>query len=117
MSTPEYMKSYNPEYYKKNRLEMLKRTAERTEKLRLIILEHYGNKCNWRGCSIDDLDMLQIDHINNDGHVDQKNGRIGGNLYRYLINNNFPSGYRVLCANHNWKRYRKQVRERQRGLL
>jgi hypothetical protein len=48
----------------------------------------------------DDIDFYSIDHINNDGN---KHKRREGftSLYDWLIRNNLPSGFQVLCHNCN----------------
>lgn len=45
--------------------------------------------------------FLSIDHVNNDGYKQRKKGiqGSGGRIYRWLISNNFPPGYQVLCMN------------------
>ena len=67
---------------------------------KLLVLSHYGGCC--AVCGITDPNLLTIDHINNDGAEHKR--KIGGSsrLYRWLIHNNFPSGFQVLCWNHNW---------------
>jgi hypothetical protein len=56
--------------------------------------------------------FLTIDHINNDGAAhrrDVNNGiRRGGGkkIYSWLIANNFPSGFQILCMNCNWGKAR-----------
>lgn len=58
-------------------------------------------RCEW--CGIQDLRVLTIDHVNNDGARDRKeNGATSQILYRRLILQGFPLGYRVLCRNCNW---------------
>ena len=53
-------------------------------------------------CGEDGIDFLTLDHIENDGAVKRKNGEpLGSGLYRYLIKNNYPSGFQVLCWNCN----------------
>jgi hypothetical protein len=48
--------------------------------------------------------FLSIDHIENNGSIVRKvTGQgTGGSLYRWLIKNNFPPGYQVLCMNCQW---------------
>ena len=56
--------------------------------------------------------FLTIDHINNDGAAHRKdvnNGlRRGGGkkIYTWLISNNFPAGFQILCMNCNWGKAR-----------
>lgn len=75
--------------------------------LKSKVLAAYGGPvCN--GCGETEVAALQMDHINGDGNVhaakigkdgDIRNGR--SKLYRWLRDNNFPPGFRVLCANCN----------------
>lgn len=87
-------------------------SKDRTKRIKEEVFSHYEYKCQWPdGCDVTDSDMLQIDHIQSDGAIDRQRGLIGGKLYRYLIKYNFPKGYRLLCANHNWKHRANQYRE------
>lgn len=73
---------------------------------KLLVLKHYSNNelaCNCCGESI--YEFLTIDHINGGGNkhrIGMVSGRAGsGDFYRFLIKNNFPDGYQVLCFNCN----------------
>jgi hypothetical protein len=56
-------------------------------------------------CSINDISMLCIDHINGDGYKHRKEHKASGkSLYLWLKNNDFPDGFQTLCANHNQKK-------------
>jgi hypothetical protein len=44
-------------------------------------------------------EFLTMDHINGGGNQHRK--KIKESIYRWLYHNNFPSGFRVLCANCN----------------
>lgn len=53
------------------------------------------------------LAVETIDHLNNDGGKHRKElfgkrGYAGYHFYQWLIKNNFPSGYQVLCFNCQW---------------
>lgn len=68
---------------------------------------HYSNnniKC--KCCSNTNIYNLTIDHINGNGRIHRKSIRLKGgiNFYRWLIKNNFPSGYQVLCSYCNIKK-------------
>jgi len=56
-------------------------------------------KC--KKCGFDNVDALSIDHIHNGGnkHRRELNSKAGYNFYWWLIKNNFPKGYQVLCMN------------------
>jgi hypothetical protein len=45
--------------------------------------------------------FLEIDHINDDGAAHRRAIGGAGSFYNWLIKNNFPPGFQVLCANCN----------------
>jgi hypothetical protein len=58
----------------------------------------YGDKC--KCCSGTNRDYFTIDHVNNDGAEHRKIiGRGNLILLQWLIDNNFPEGFQILCAN------------------
>ncbi len=83
-----------------------RRAQKRNQRLKQVVIGHYGNKCAWAGCGITDLDMLSIDHLEDDGAREKEVYRSAGfNFYRYVVKNEFPEGkYQVLCFNHQWKK-------------
>jgi hypothetical protein len=119
----------NPEYHKlyylKNKQKWHERQAKRREKYRLNIegfrdktlvrqkknnerikievLKHYGGeppKCAC--CGESNLPFLVIDHVYGGGNKQRKIIRGGTRgLYFWLIRNNFPDGFQVLCRNCN----------------
>lgn len=65
---------------------------------KIIVLTHYGNnKLACVRCGYDNVDALTIDHINGGGNQHRKSQNIT-HFYDWLINNQFPSGYRTLCT-------------------
>lgn len=74
------------------------------QKIKIIVFKHYSHgKLKCKLCGYDTVDALTIDHINGGGLKHRKTIGYGGtNFYRWLIKNNFPEGYRVLCRNCNW---------------
>ena len=79
------------------------------------LVELLGGKCVI--CKEDDPEMLQIDHIYDDGYADRR--RFGkrwygegpepvslGNIYCYYLAHpdEAKQKLQVLCANHNWKK-------------
>jgi hypothetical protein len=69
-----------------------------TKEKRKIVLDHYGNKCAC--CGDTHEEFLCIDHI--DGKGAEHRREIGRqSIYRWLIKNNFPDGFRLLCWNCN----------------
>lgn len=90
---PERYKQRMQAWYKLNR-----------QKYRRAVIEHYGGgstpKCACCGETL--FEFLTIDHINGGGNQFKiKTGIKGDGLYRWLIKNNYPKGYRVLCMNCN----------------
>lgn len=73
---------------------------QKSKNRKLLILSHYGGQCAI--CGIDDLAFLNIDHINNDSCNHRNDDK---HLYDWLIRNDFPSGFQVLCWNHNWLKF------------
>ena len=54
-------------------------------------------------CGISDIEVLQLDHIDNNGGG--RNRSIGGwRLYQRLKDEGYPENYQVLCANCNLKK-------------
>ena len=87
-------------------------SRRRNANLKLVALTHYGPngilQCCWEGCTVIDVDMLTLDHVNDDGYKHRLPGnknRIGGDkLYFWAIKNNFPPTLQTMCANHQLKK-------------
>ncbi len=75
------------------------KSRKHRKKIRSKILYHYGHVCTW--CGENDTNSLSIDHVNNDGHEHRKQVLSGGPMYTWLIKNNFPPGFQLLCMNCN----------------
>lgn len=76
----------------------------RNRKKRLLCLQHYSNgKMECACCSEARIEFLALDHVNGGGHQERKqSGRKGSQgTITWIINNNFPKGFRVLCHNCN----------------
>src|SRR3990167_2907538 len=73
------------------------------------VIKHYGGnppKCNC--CGEKEIKFLTIDHINNDGAKHRKEinaNNISGGLSGWIIRNNYPEDFQVLCMNCNWGKY------------
>lgn len=78
-----------------------KRAQERRRENRLHVVDHYGGRCEC--CGESEEAFLAVDHINGGGYQHRKS--IGGGsdgLYSWLIRNNFPPGFQMLCHNCNF---------------
>jgi hypothetical protein len=76
---------------------------------KIRVLMHYSKdgtlRCSWDKCLVSDPDMLCLDHVENDGHIDRKAGLKGSYaLYQRLERAGFPTGFQTLCFNHNMKK-------------
>lgn len=90
--------NYTTDYNKRNKQRIKLFHFNKNQEIRNIVLSRYGKYCNQ--CEEKREECLTIDHINNDGNTHRK--ELGGiNIYPWLIRNNFPSGFQVLCWNCN----------------
>src|ERR1700731_3209728 len=82
------------------------RTRESRKRTKRRVIDAYGGKCAAKGCKIRDIDMLTVDHVNNDGAKERRNKTVwsGDAIYRHVIKEGFPKKYQILCANHNLKK-------------
>ena len=95
------------EYNQRNRVKMNKGAILWRTDNRRQCLSHYSDddiKC--KCCGEDTEQFMCIDHIDGGGNKHRnelkKGGQPGGaNTYRWLIVNNFPKGFQVLCHNCN----------------
>lgn len=96
-------------YREKNKEKINARQREQFQERRMLCLIHYsGNPPKCACCGETIIEFLTIDHINNDGYkhrqkIMRKKGKCpsGTWLWYWLIKNNFPEGFQVLCWNCN----------------
>ena len=101
-NNPEKVKLMRSTYIEKHRAKCLVTSRRYRRKLKLIVVNHYGGKCEC--CGEDRLGFMTIDHVNGGGTKHRKSLGAKGNgsaFYKWLRENNFPSGYRILCFNCN----------------
>ena len=102
----KYRREYAAHPANKLRAKVLERNARHEAKI--AVMNMYTNgEATCRHCGQGDIDVLQIDHVNNDGanHRRRQQNAYGGIfLYEWLIRNDYPLGYQVLCANCNIKK-------------
>jgi hypothetical protein len=78
--------------------------------LKAEVLSHYGPEgklgCCWSRCGVRDIDILTLDHVNNDGAAHRKKvkGMTSYRLYGWIKAQGFPEGFQTLCWNHQWKK-------------
>lgn len=69
------------------------------DKCRQTVLNHYGAKCVCCGETV--KQFLTIDHINGGGNQHRKEVGSGRNMMVWIIKNNFPKDFQILCFNCN----------------
>lgn len=72
---------------------------DRAEKKKRV-LDHYGGRCEL--CDLKDDEVMTIDHIWDDG-AEHRKIVPASQILHWLIKNNFPPGFRILCFNCNHK--------------
>lgn len=111
-NNPEKVKKSLKKYREKNREICIARTVKANQSIRKrsreIVLNHYGGtppKCMC--CSEKEKLFLSIDHIDGGGRQHRKKvtNNTSGGLSGWLIKNEFPSGFQVLCMNCNWGKF------------
>lgn len=76
-------------------------SADYRARLRSEMLIAYGGKCNC--CGEDQSLFLQLDHVENDGHLDRKAHKTSNKLLAHLKKAGWPKDrYQLLCANCNF---------------
>lgn len=86
--------------YTKSKESSRNSTRRHTKKIRLMALLKLGGKCAL--CEIDDVRLLEFDHINNNGAKDRKSRNTPGSN-KYKFHKEIIAGKRediqLLCAN------------------
>ena len=76
---------------------------DRNQELRHQMIEHYSNGTfGCECCGENHYEFLTLDHIHGDGTPHRNEIGTGPVMYKWIINNNFPPMFRVLCHNCNW---------------
>lgn len=72
-------------------------------KRKFTVMDHYSDgKLECANCGIKGLEFLTIDHIDGKGKQHRKKiKKMGDNFYKWLIKNDYPKPYQVLCWNCN----------------
>ena len=74
--------------------------TDRYFKRRLLVITHYGGKCIC--CGEVEFRFIEIDHINGGGTQERlKLKKRGNRMIDWIIQNNYPKDYQLMCANCN----------------
>lgn len=93
---------YSRIYRKKNKKILTIKDKKKYQERKYRVLYHYSNgKLICSCCKETIYGFLTLEHPNNDGAKHRK--EIGGSfaMYKWIIKNNFPKGFQVLCMNCN----------------
>ncbi len=82
----------------KEQMKVIAKTLRQSKKV--IVAEHYGGRCEM--CGIDDPEVMTVDHIWDDG-AKHREEVPASSINQWLISNDFPPGFRLLCFNCNHK--------------
>lgn len=88
----------------KNREALRLRDRIFKQEQRKQVIAYYSNNTNKCACCGYNLYAgLTIDHINGGGrkHTSTKGVGMGSSLINWLVQNNYPTGFQILCANCN----------------
>lgn len=89
----------NPEKYEEIKKRIRDRNRAWYRRNRQTVFDYYDNKCEC--CGETHKEFFSIDHINGDGAKHRREVLKGKDIYIWLIRNNFPEGFRILCMNCN----------------
>ena len=115
----ERARKLKSEWHRHHKDESRENRRERNLDIKIEVLSHYGPdgrlQCSWPDCGVTDIDMLSLDHVNNDGAQDRKSERRGGGgntTYHRVRKAGYPDGFQTLCHNHQWKKELMRRRDR-----
>jgi len=97
-------------YYQANREAETTKQERYRLRLKTETLTYYGKggklQCCWPGCNEVDLDVLTLDHVNDDGGRGRRSREHGSGtkFYRWLRDQNYPDGFQTLCGSHQLKK-------------
>jgi hypothetical protein len=108
---PEKRAKWNREWIANNRDKYNSLKWNYRDRVRMEVLTHYaGGVPQCLTCGVDDLDILVLDHINDDGAEHRRElaknftRRAGVNVYEDLRKKGYPPIVQVLCHNCNAKK-------------
>lgn len=85
-------------FYHRHRVDLLEKYKLSYQAKRFAVLQHYGGRCSC--CGENTYEFLTIEHKNGGGTKHRK--QIGAsNMVAFIIKNNYPDNFDVLCYNCN----------------
>lgn len=96
----KYMAEASAKHYRANHEKRKQQLRDQTKRRKSLVFEHYSLSCAC--CAETNIHFLTIDHIDGDGSSHRKViGQGGRAFYQWLIKNNFPGRFQMLCFNCN----------------
>jgi hypothetical protein len=115
LANPEATKAISARTYEKNKHKYLPRYKDKRIERKLLVLGHYADgKAQCALCQEPRHQFLALDQIDGQGtfHHELLGPEYKGEkFYKWVIEQKFPGGYRVLCHNHNFKEHLRHNRE------
>ncbi len=119
----EKRRQWNREWIANNRERYNESKYAYRARVKETVISYYSNgtmRC--AVCGVNDIDVLCLDHINDDGAEMRKKYRTSGrgngagqNTYEAVKKLGFPEGLQVLCANCNLKKEIERKRRERNG--
>ena len=101
-------------YQLENKEKLNKNQRKAGRKFKCQVMNRYGGHCI--NCKEKQIQFLTVDHTNNDGAEHRK--KIGKTtIYGWLVKNNFPKGFQILCYNCNWVKWIKYLNKLKNTIL
>lgn len=100
------LKLANKEYRKRARASQRVRMRNSRETIRKQVVLALGGKC---ACGFEDYRALHIDHVNNDGNLEDKIFRTTLKYLRHVLSVVHSGKYQLLCVNCNIIKYREHL--------
>jgi len=107
LKNKERLNEYQREYNDNNKLKLKQQNLDNIQSKRKQVIRHYTNgtmKCQC--CGEPEYLFLTVDHIDNNGANHRRKIGKGYTIYFWLIKNDFPEGFQILCMNCNWGKAR-----------
>jgi len=98
--TIEERRAYHRKYCKEHSGRVAELARAKQQRLKTKVMAGYGGKC--QHCPETMLEMLTLDHVNDDGVTHR--AEVKNNMYRWAIKNNFPPVLQCLCFSCNVKK-------------
>ena len=95
----ERSRQYNAQYYVVHSAKIKSTMKRINAEIKAKCIGHYGGKCAC--CGETNIGFLTIDHLDGGGSKHRRAVGRGTNFYKWLIRNEFPDEYQVLCFNCN----------------